>query len=242
VVYALKALEQEELLSFNEQVFLPSKIFFTTNKELLYDFEKNNPKLEPVIKALLRTYSGIFDQLVNIHEKTIAFLLHKELNELISDLKRLHSFGIIQYVPQKDSPQLYFMQNRIKAEDLRIDMINYKKRKEQYRKRIGILLEYIKKDMQCRSQFIANYFGDDDAKPCGICDNCLRQKNIHITNKEFENIHQRIVQTLQSHPVDAKELLQMLNGINKEKAWKVINHLQAENKLVVDKNGMVKLR
>jgi len=241
-IYALKALEQEELLSFNEQVFLPSKIFFTTNKELLNDFEKNNPKLEPVIKALLRTYSGIFDQLVPVHEKTIAFLLHQELNEVINDLKRLHSFGIIQYVPQKDSPQLYFMQNRIKAEDLRIDMANYKKRKEQYRKRIRTLLKYVKKDIHCRSQFIANYFGDDHAKPCGICDNCLHQKNIKLTGQEFEYIHQRIIQTVQPVSIDVKELLTQLNGITKEKAWKVINHLQAENKLMVDKNGMVKLQ
>jgi len=241
-IYALKALEQEELLSFNEQVFLPSKIFFTTNKELLYDFEKNNPALEPIIKALLRTYSGIFDQLVSVHEKTIAFLLHKDLNEIINDLKRLHSLGIIQYIPQKDSPQLYFMQNRIKAEDLRIDQVNYKKRKEQYKKRIATLLNYVETGTNCRSKFIANYFGDEEAKLCGICDNCLRQKNINLTNEEFENIHQRIIQTVQLRSVDAKELLIQLNGINKEKAWKVINHLQAENKLVVDKAGIVKLK
>ena len=241
VVFALKALEQEELLSFNEQVFLPSKIVFTTNKELLYDFEKNNPQLEPIIKALLRTYSGIFDQLVSVHEKTIAFLVHKDLNDVVNDLKRLHSFRIILYVPQKDSPQLYFMQNRIKAEDLRIDQINYKKRREQYKKRIATLLNYVKIESNCRSQFIANYFGDEEAKQCGICDNCLRPKNTSLTNEEFENLHQRILQTIQLRSVDAKELLAQLNGINKEKAWKVINHLLAENKLVVDKDGKVKL-
>jgi hypothetical protein len=37
-------------------------------------------------------------------------------------------------------------------------------------------------------------------------------------------------------------LVKQLPGINKEKAWKVINHLQAENKLVVDKNVMVRMR
>jgi len=36
--------------------------------------------------------------------------------------------------------------------------------------------------------------------------------------------------------------LAQLNGINKEKAWKVINHLQAENKLVVEGNGKVSIR
>ena len=61
-LYALKALEQEGWLSFNEQVFLPSSVQFTTNKDHLYEFEKIHPGQEPVIKALLRAYEGIFDQ------------------------------------------------------------------------------------------------------------------------------------------------------------------------------------
>src|SRR5579871_4485790 len=193
VVYTLKALEQEELLSFNEQVFLPSQIVFSTNKSMLYDFENNNPQLEPLIKILLRTYSGIFDQLVFIQEKTISFLLKRDLIEVISDLKKLHRFGIIQYVPQKDSPQLYFIQNRIKAEDLRINQVNYQKRKMQYERRITSFLDYVKAETQCRSQFIANYFGDGNAKPCGVCDNCLRQKNISLTEDELDKIHRHII-------------------------------------------------
>ncbi len=242
VVYALKALEQEELLSFNEQVFVPSKIEFTTNKELLYDFEKNNPALEPVIKSLLRTYSGIFDYPVSVHEKTISFLLKRHVDDIINDLKKLHGFGIIQYQPQKDSPQLYFIQNRTKAEDVKINQINYQKRKKQYERRIASFIEYVKIDVQCRGQFIANYFGDENAKPCGVCDNCLHQKNINLSKEEFENIHQRIDAAVKSQSIDAIQLLQNLSGINKEKAWKVINHLQSENKLLVDKDGKMKMR
>ena len=242
VIYSLKALEQEELLSFNEQVFLPSKVMFTINKEMLYDFENANAELEPLIKILLRTYSGIFDQLVSVHEKTISFLVKKDLNDVISKLKKLHAAGIIQYIPQKDSPQLYFIQNRIKAEDLQINQINYQKRKEQYKRRIASLLEYVKKDSQCRSVFIANYFSDENAKPCGVCDNCLRQKNNNFPQQEFENIYQKIVDVVESNSVEATQLIKKLSGINKEKAWKVINHLQAENKLVVDKNGMVRMK
>ncbi|HSZ85579.1 MAG TPA: RecQ family ATP-dependent DNA helicase, partial [Puia sp.] len=198
VIYSLKALEQEELLSFNEQVFLPSKIMFTVNKEMLYEFENANGELEHIIKTLLRTYSGIFDQLVSIHEKTISFLMRKDLSEVISELKKLHAANIIQYIPQKDSPQLYFIQNRIKVEDLKINQTNYQKRKKQYERRIASLLEYVKKDSQCRSVYIANYFGDVNAKPCGVCDNCLRQKNNNIPQQEFENIYQKIVDVVES--------------------------------------------
>ena len=40
VNYAIKALEQEELLAYSEQLFLPSKISFRTNREVLADFKK----------------------------------------------------------------------------------------------------------------------------------------------------------------------------------------------------------
>ena len=67
-IYSLKALEQDNWLSLNEQVFLPSKIKFTTTKEALYDFERSHPELEPAIKALLRGYEGIFDFPTSISE------------------------------------------------------------------------------------------------------------------------------------------------------------------------------
>lgn len=46
---------------------------------------------------------------------------------------------------------------------------------------------------------------------------------------------------LDATPTPAKELLQKLNGFKKEKAWKVIEFLQAENKIELDKKGFIKL-
>ncbi|MBS1597463.1 MAG: RecQ family ATP-dependent DNA helicase [Bacteroidetes bacterium] len=239
-VYALKALEQEELFSLNEQVFIQSSVFFTTNKEGLYDFEKVNPLLEPLIKTLLRTYSGIFDQPVHINEKVIAGLLHVDLDELVNQLKILHGRGVIEYIPQKDGPQLYISHARVKAEDLRINEVNYKKRKEQYKKRVGAALQYIS-TTDCRSQYIAKYFGEDDAKSCGVCDNCLKKKKTPLSNEEFNNIHQRVLKLIETSEIPASKLFQHLEGIQKDKLNQVINFLQAEKKLVVDEDGFVRV-
>ncbi len=108
------------------------KLQFVTNKEWLYEFEKSSPVLEPLIKTLLRHYEGIFDGPVSIQEKNLAYLLRKEQADIVNQLKILDANAIIEYIPQKDKPQLYFLRRRVKAEDLVIDMVNYKKRKEQY--------------------------------------------------------------------------------------------------------------
>ena len=239
-IYSIKALEQEGRISHHEQIFLPARIQFITGKSWLYQFEKDNPQLEPLIKTLLRTYEGIFDMPVNIHEKSIAGLLRKEEAHVIHDLKRLDANAIIEYIPRKDTPQLYVMLNRIKAEYLRIDMTGYEKRKKQFIERIKTMIEYVHLSKQCRSQYIADYFGDSRTRPCGICDNCLQQKSHDLSATEFETISNSIFTIIRQQPVQSEILPQQLPGIKQEKLYKVLDFLQSENKLYVDKEGYVR--
>jgi ATP-dependent DNA helicase RecQ len=242
VFYSLKILEQDGWLSFNEQVFLPSTVQFTTNKEYLYQFEKDHSYLEPLVKTLLRAYEGIFEYPATISENTIAFLLKKEKTEIKNQLLQLHRYNIIEYIPQKDSSQLLLLRARIKAEDLSIDMQAFNKRKERFEGRVHNMIQYVQQTTECRSKRIGSYFGDDRLNDCNICDNCLRKRTVHLSKEEFDNINSRIINSMQDQSIHARDLLQQLDGINKEKAWKVLQHLQAENKIELDKAGWVRLK
>jgi ATP-dependent DNA helicase RecQ len=242
VIYALKSLEQEGWLSFNEQIFIPSMVKFTTHKDHLYGFEKTYPALEPAIKTLLRAYEGIFDYPASISELLIAKLLKKDAAKVKDDLQQLHRYGIIEYQTQKDTPKLFFQQNRIRTEELSINKINYEHRKEKFIARTKDMIRFILSESECRSKMIGVYFGDTAMSNCGICDNCLHLKAVSLSKEEFEIIHNTIVTTLQHHrSLRAKELLTALNGIKKEKAWKVIEFLQAENKIEMDESGKINL-
>ena len=241
-IYSLKALEQEGWLAFNEQVFIPSSVQFTTGKEHLYEFEKMHLLLEPVIKALLRAYEGIFDQFTHISEIVLSGLLKNNAEDVKKQLTELHNYGIIEYLPQKDSPQLLLLRNRIKTEDLIINMIAYNKRKEKFIGRTKEIIRFVKEEVQCRSRIIGSYFGDDEVRVCGICDNCLRQKAITLSKDEFDSINHRILNTIKYEPLHTRDLLVKLNGVKKEKAWKVIEFLQAENKIEMDTAGWVRMK
>ena len=241
-LYSLKALEQDGWLAFNEQVFLPSSVSFTTNKDYLYSFEKNHPLSEPLIKTLLRAYEGIFDQPTPISEKMVAGLMKKDADEVKKQLTQLHQAGIIEYQPQKDTPQLLLLRNRIKAEDITINMTAYNKRKEQFQRRMKQMVSYVKEEGECRSRITGSYFGDSNIRSCGICDNCLRQKAATLSKEEFEILHHRIINMVKYDSLHTKDLLLKLNGIKKEKAWKVLEFLQAENKIEMDSNGRVRLK
>ena len=241
-LFALKALEQEGWLAFNEQVFLSSSVQFTTNKETLYEFENTHLQLEPVIKSLLRAYEGIFDQPVSISEFVLAGMMKKEIADVKKQLSMLHQYGIIDYRPQKDNPQIFLLRDRIKAEDLTINMYEYNRRKEKFRSRTKEMIRFVKEKTECRSQMVAAYFGDASVRSCGICDNCLRIKSVTVSKEEFESINHRILNTVKYEPLHTKDLLTKLSGFKKEKAWKVIEFLQAENKIEMDKDGLVRIK
>ena len=172
----------------------------------------------------------------------MAHLLKKDKKEIKKELGQLHENRIIEYIPQKDTPQLLFLRDRIRTEDLSIDIRALNNRKEKFISRIDSMIRYIHETIKCRSKIIASYFGDQEVNDCGICDNCLRQKSIQLTREEFENINNRIVSSVKEQSIHSKELLQHLKGIKKEKAWKVISFLQAENKIELDKTGWIRLK
>ncbi len=57
----MKILEQEDLITYSEQFFMPSTVEFSVDKDHLNDFEKSHPQYAEVVKGLLRSYDGIFD-------------------------------------------------------------------------------------------------------------------------------------------------------------------------------------
>ena len=170
----IKTLEQEGLMSFLQQVFLPSSVRFTTAKQALYEFEHDHPALQPLIHALLRNYEGVFDRSSSIREKELAYHTGKNVALVMKELAQLQAYHIIEYIPQKDSPQLYLSRGRPAAEELYIDPVGHRLRKEQYMARIQSVVRYMELSTECRSRNLAHYFGDKAARDCGICDNCRR--------------------------------------------------------------------
>jgi ATP-dependent DNA helicase RecQ len=241
-LYSLKALEQDGWLSFNEQVFFPSRVEFNVRKEVFYDFEKENPRFEPLLKALLRSYAGIFDTAVTISERLMAGLLRTNEEQVRAQLTDLHQQKIIIYQPQKDKPQLLLLKPRVRVDELNINMVSYKERKERFSNRVVHMREYVTEESACRSRIIGNYFGDSEVRKCGICDNCLRIKSVDLSKEEFEALHHRIINMVKYESMNSRDLLLKLNDTRREKAWKVLEFLQAEEKISVDKNGRIFLK
>jgi len=239
--YALKTLEQEDLFSYNDFFFRPSTVMIGSSRNELEDFEKQHPALEPVIKGLLRSYEGILDFPATVYESRLAKFLRMSVEELKASLKKMHGYGILQYNEQKETPQLFLLQNRMYADNYQIDAAGYLKRKEAFVKRVAAIVDYIKDGSRCRSQVIAGYFTGTEGAACGICDNCLNNKTITVSATEFTAISASIMELLSQEQLTIQQLTDKLRNIKKEKLWKVLDYLQSEQKINADREGYIKI-
>ena len=236
----LKILEQEGHCVLSENIFLPSRIQFQIDKESLYSFESNYPDLEPIIKTLLRTYQGIYDNSTSIFENQISRILRTPIDEIKKQLEKLNQLGIIEYQPQKETPQIYFILNRAPAEYLHIDQDLYFKRKKQYQFRIEAMLQYIQLNDTCRSSFISNYFGEKTTNRCGKCDNCLNRKKTSLSTSQF----QAIVKTIQAQVSNGTSVEQILKQYQTNEAddiWKVLKFMESEQLILIKEDGSIKI-
>ncbi|MEO6836880.1 MAG: RecQ family zinc-binding domain-containing protein [Ginsengibacter sp.] len=101
------------------------------------------------------------------------------------------------------------------------------------------MINYLKNKRDCRSKMIAFYFNDDKVRQCGICDNCLKNKSVIISNIEFESISSDIKSLSSKMSISYSNLVLKLSSFKENKVWKVLIFLQEENIISIDNHGMI---
>ena len=242
VTQTLKVLEQEGHIQFSENIFLPTQVCFTCSKESLENFQIAYPVFEPLIKALLRSYQGIFDNRISVFEKRLAGICKLDTEGVQKQLQQLAAMGIIEYLPQKETPQIHFLVNRAPAAFLHIDQEQYLKRKQAFTNRINTLIHFATNPGCCRSVFIGNYFGDPGKAACGICDYCLsHHKKDKLTGNSFTRVEQHLYSILSKTPSPIDPILAALGKEEAGFIWEVLHYLESENKLIMNEDGTIQL-
>ena len=240
--YAIQALEQEEIISYNEQIFIPSKVQVICSREVLLEWENTHPQEDILIKSLLRSYSGIWDQPTSINELQLSKSLRVNEKNIKERLSFLHLSGIINYQPKKETPQICYLLPRTKASELYISPERYGNRKKAYQKRIDAMASYLQSKGKCRTKIICSYFGDEVKEDCEICDYCVREKNQNVGKENFENIAKEIKALAKEVDWLPQEIFARLSGFQKEKIELVLKHFIQEGYFKVKENGKVSLK
>lgn len=197
---ALKFLEKDGWLAVSEAVFIPSRFKFEVNHQELYKIQVQYERYDKLIKAILRSYGGVFDDYITINEYEFAKKLGVSYEQIVGLIHALVQMEIASYIPPTDAPQLSFLQDRVDYKNLYVDHVFIRERQQVKITQVEAMLNYIEHS-PCRSQSLLQYFGEQNTLFCQVCDLCLIRNHkvmMHRNIKlEIERILLRKPQTIQ---------------------------------------------
>jgi ATP-dependent DNA helicase RecQ len=240
ILYCLDILKQEEIIGYQDQVFTPSTVEFFCDRSGLESYEDAFPHMEPILKIMLRTYGGIFDNATKINEQQLAWLLKWDISNVKTALQQLNQNGIIRYKASKESTLIYFLEDRIASSELNIDYVQYHSRKTAYTERIQKMIDYIKSG-HCRSKYLATYFGDAEHDDCGICDRCISKKTEGTIKKTSTDLLKKIKILLSEKPMTENELSEISQAQLKN-VREVLDFLSVEGLSFMNAEGKFELK
>lgn len=226
---ALKFLERDGWLTLSDAVFIPSRFKFEIDFQELYRFQVQTAKFDPLIKAILRTYGGVFDFYVPINEYEFAKKLSVSYETVVQMLEGLEKQQVGSYLKSTDKPQLTFLQPRVDYKNLFIDAEFIRERKDIKEEQIKAIYHFLD-TKECRSNAILEYFGEIGNAHCGECDLCLKRK--HVEGIEVK-IEQEIRVLLLDKPQSLQELIDNITVGDDSQKLSVLRELVDDGKAVV---------
>jgi ATP-dependent DNA helicase RecQ len=241
VYNALKKLQEEGLIEFNESFFSPSTLHFVVDHTRLYEFQVANAKFDAMLKMLLRLYGGeLFASFVKISESYLADALKIPRAEVISLLLHLNSLNIVSYNPVKDKPQVTFVLARQDAERLPVDRKRLEERRQLILNKMQLMVAFVETNHRCRMQLVQDYFNETTYQTCGICDVCI-EKRKKDNLKSFEHLKLEIINIVKQKEYSVEELEQQIAPKDHELFVDVIREMVDDGVILYDKAWKLKL-
>ena len=181
---ALKILDRSSIISLEKKFKNSISIKVIVNSNALFNYLDKYPKQALIIKVILRSNEGVFDNSTEISFHEIINKTKLSEKKVINLLTKLNDANIIQFEHSKTDAKVTFIEPR--EDDKTINRISkiIKQQDVLKRKQIESVLDYIKNDGICKSQKLLSYFEEINSSLCGICSSCLMGK-LTKKNKDF---------------------------------------------------------
>jgi ATP-dependent DNA helicase RecQ len=196
---ALRILTRMGYIEYVDEMDYSARLLFTATRDDLYRLHQDKVT-EDVMNIILRLYSGIFTDYAYIDEHLICTRAGIDREKLYTTLMNLQSQGVVRYVPERRTPVITWTRERIETSLLYFDPEVYRQRKEEFKERIGAMMEYVTRETGCRSAMLLKYFGEHQKKPCLCCDLCQEKIQGDLTRGERDAIMGDVLDTFHSNP------------------------------------------
>ncbi|MGB3773764.1 MAG: ATP-dependent DNA helicase RecQ [Leeuwenhoekiella sp.] len=178
----LKILDRNSILLLGQEFMRKASLRIKVSPvTLTYNLIKN-PNIEPIVKTILRTYGGIFDQELKIDHTIIAKKAGVNVNAVHEALLQLEKDDLAEYAHESFDTSITFQLPR--EDDRVINTISRDVKTQNTRKKnqVDAVLNYVNSTNVCRTVQLLLYFGEKSPKPCGKCDVCTKKSTDFGTN------------------------------------------------------------
>lgn len=202
---AIMWLVDKEYLSFNNMSDVQSRLHVIMNKHDLFSVIEDHPHLGGLLQCVLRRYEGLFSSYVPISEIEVSNLMDIDPDDVLAQLQRLHKMGVVNYQQAVQGVAIRFSFIKEWKDRLALDHARYVTIHQTKVKRAKSVIGFIQA-IDCRVQFLLNYFGEEKDASCGTCDNCRIQALEAQGSPVIQEIRLRLFDILKNTPLTMLEI------------------------------------
>jgi ATP-dependent DNA helicase RecQ len=233
----LKVLENEQILLFDKNFNKRSTLKITSSPNNVLAYAKADQS--SLIKTILRSYGGVFENYIQIDEHRIGLKLNKTAVEIKDEVTQLANDGLVHYNYKSINSQFKFLVPREDNRVINNIAKNIKKINAVSSDKVKSVLEYVTNKSVCRSKQLLFYFDDYNSNSCGICDICKSGENYTNTNSSINKLADDILGLLNAeNPISVQDLINLTN-IESTSVIKVLQLLLDSNKLTINSQNKI---
>ncbi len=175
---SLLLLSRAGYIDYVDEVDTRSRVMMLMDKHELYDVRLDAAS-DRVLRLLLRTYTGLFADYVNISEDLLASRLEQDRESVYQSLLNLTRARVLHYIPRKTTPYIFYTTSREEPRYVNMPLEVYEHQRQRLEQRIEAMKRFAFSDADggCRVSAMLRYFGEQPGGDCGKCDVCRSRRS-----------------------------------------------------------------
>lgn len=206
----LRMMDRASIITMVERYNKKCEVQFLLSNRQLLDFLEENPKYEGIVKAILRSYGGVFEAPVSINLVQIvnkAGMIESQAKMLLNEL---HQREVLSFEFANNDATITFLVPREDNHTISPIVPYIDSQSERKQRQITKFLSYIKNDDTCKMLQLLRYFGESDVDDCGMCSVCMSNSQDNQKNN-IKDIKEAVFLQLKNKDCNSKELAEALN-------------------------------
>ena len=211
---ALLVLDRTSVITLSKQFNKKTTVHFIVSNNVLFSYLETHTGISIIVKSILRTYGGIFEQETKINTSLVAEKASVKEDAVMAALLQLEKAEIITLQNTKTDAQITYLQPR--EDDKTINRIStiIEQQNNLRQHQVQSVLNYINNESVCKSVQLLSYFGEKNIKDCEICSVCIKKKP--SKKKKTASIKHEIIEALENGDMSSRALFETLNFSEEE--------------------------